>query len=52
MLTGIHTLRRECAVIPQDAVLFSGSVRTNLDPFDDHTDEALWKVWDACGLLL
>ena len=28
----------------QDPVLFSGSVRRNLDPFSQHTDQALWQA--------
>lgn len=32
------------SVIPQEPVLFSGSIRYNLDPFDEYSDE---KLWDA-----
>ncbi|KAF0689985.1 Aste57867_18629 [Aphanomyces stellatus] len=39
---GLHDLRDRIAIIPQDPVLFSGSVRSNLDPFDLHDDAALW----------
>jgi ABC-type multidrug transport system fused ATPase/permease subunit len=37
----LHELRSRLAIIPQDPVLFSGSVRSNLDPFEDHTDAEL-----------
>jgi ATP-binding cassette subfamily C (CFTR/MRP) protein 8/ATP-binding cassette subfamily C (CFTR/MRP) protein 9 len=41
---GLNDLRRGLAIIPQDAVMFSGSVRDNLDLFREHTDEQLWEV--------
>ncbi|KAK7459859.1 hypothetical protein CaCOL14_009182 [Colletotrichum acutatum] len=37
----LHELRSRLAIIPQDPVLFSGSVRSNLDPFDNQTDADL-----------
>ncbi|ETP52413.1 hypothetical protein F442_02568 [Phytophthora nicotianae P10297] len=40
----LHDLRRGLAIIPQDPVLYSGSLRDNLDPFGDYSDEAIWSV--------
>ncbi|XP_037038323.1 probable multidrug resistance-associated protein lethal(2)03659 isoform X2 [Bradysia coprophila] len=41
---GLHDLRKRISIIPQEPVLFSGTLRFNLDPFDEHTDG---KIWDA-----
>lgn len=37
---GLGDLRSRLTLIPQEAVLFSGTVRSNLDPFNEHTDAA------------
>ena len=47
---GLHQLRSKMAMIPQDPFMFAGTVRTNLDPFDEHPDVALWEVLAKVGL--
>jgi ATP-binding cassette, subfamily C (CFTR/MRP), member 1 len=46
----LRTLRSRLGIIPQDPVLFSASVRFNLDPFTKHTDAEIWNVLDQVNM--
>ncbi|CAO1615299.1 unnamed protein product [Parajaminaea phylloscopi] len=48
---GLSLLRRKISVISQDAVLFAGTLRYNLDPFEEHTDADLWAAMKQARLI-
>ncbi|KAF2879992.1 hypothetical protein ILUMI_26180, partial [Ignelater luminosus] len=47
---GLHALRSRLTIIPQDSVLFSGSLRMNLDPFEKYSDEEIWRALEQANL--
>ena len=47
---GLEDLRSSIAIIPQEPLLFSGTVRSNLDPFHEYSDEAIWSALEQASM--
>ncbi|WAQ99709.1 MRP1-like protein [Mya arenaria] len=47
---GLHDLRSNLTILPQDPVLFCGTLRMNLDPFDHYTEEQIWTALEHSHL--
>jgi len=47
---GLDLLRKSVCMIPQNAIILSGSIRQNLDPFNDYSEEQIWSALEEVKL--
>ena len=47
---GLYDLRHKLSIIPQDSQVFEGTIRSNLDPTDEYTDDQIWKALELSHL--
>uniref|UniRef100_A0A2P2JIN8 ABC-type xenobiotic transporter n=1 Tax=Rhizophora mucronata TaxID=61149 RepID=A0A2P2JIN8_RHIMU len=49
-MLGLHDLRSRFGIIPQEPILFEGTVRSNIDPIGQYTDDEIWMSLNHCQL--
>ena len=47
---GLYDLRHRLSIIPQDSQVFQGTIRSNLDPVDEFSDDQIWRALELAHL--